>query len=136
MNVQGIDLCADCGDQFPPSGEALALFVAFIVAIPLAALGIGLAHSGWPSRWTRPWIAGLVQAALIAQGGCFAASLLLMVILLTTEVDLLVGAVLASPVLLHTALNIAGIVAWRRVTESLATAPAVRPLLDVGADHE
>jgi hypothetical protein len=121
MTLQGIDICQDCGDQFPPSGEALALFVALVAAIPLAALGIGLALSRLPSRWTRPWIGQAIYTALIAQGGCLAAGILSIVIFAGTFVgdfNVLGVLLVTSPLLLHTALNVAGIVAWRRVAEA------------------
>lgn len=122
MAFQGIDICADCGDQFPPSGEAVALSIALVAAIPLAVLGIVLALSRRPSRWGHPWMGRAIYAALIAQGGCLAASLVSIVIFagsFGTDVNVLGALLVTSPLLLHTALNIAGVVAWRKVAEAL-----------------
>ena len=116
-----IDLCHDCDGQFSPTGESTALGVAFFAAIPLAAAGIALACSRFPSRWTRSWIARAIHVALIAQGGCLAASLLVVLMvggMLVEDFDL-ITALLASPLVLHSALNVGGIVAWRKVAETL-----------------
>jgi hypothetical protein len=130
MTFQGtsLEICEDCG-QFGPSGEGLALVAALIGAIPLAALGTGLALSDLPARWTRPWVERVVRAALIAQGGCLGVSVLMIALavgMLASEFDR-GGALFAPVMLLHTAVNVAGIVAWRRVAE--AQSPQNQPSL-------
>ena len=125
MTSQGMDICDHCGNQYMSNGEGLALLVAFVAAVPLAVLGIGLALSNLPARWTHPWTARAIHAALVAQGGCLFAGLLLLVIaggMLAEDFDV-TGALLASPLVLHVALNVAGLVGWRKVAEALPSPP-------------
>ena len=97
------------------------LGIAVVAALPLAGLGIALALSRFPARWTRPGMDGAVRVALIAQAGCLAVSLFIIALVVAMLVEEFgpVASVVALPTLLHPALNVAGIVAWRTVAEAL-----------------
>ena len=123
-----LDLCEDCGGGISGYGEGLALLTVFVGSVPLAALAVLCALSSFPSRWTRPWIARAVHAALLAQYGGLLSSLVAVAFaagMLAEDFDV-VATLLASPLLLHTALNVAGIVAWRRIGEALPAPPVRR----------
>ena len=106
-----MQLCEDGGDQFVSTGVGLALFVVLVGAVPLAALGIGLSFSRLLSRWRAPWIRRAIRGAVVAQGGCLAASVFFAVIRggMLVEGRGVTATLLGIPVLLHPALNIAGI---------------------------
>ena len=124
----GMDLLIVCG---PPSGEGAAIVMLFLLGPPLAVLG--LTAAGTKVIPPRGPIASLTYGALVLQHAATIAGTPIVLALLAdvfvfpqTGVETLL---FVAPLLLHVALNAAGLVAWRHV--DLRVPVVGRPLLRI-----